>query len=72
LFYHYLGPLAFAGSKNDGVLGHAVRVGATAAVGIALEAEFSWTKFRAQQQYRCGADNRQRNQLLPIHGRKII
>jgi hypothetical protein len=39
---------------------------------IALKTEFPGTKTASQQQYRCAADNRQRNQLLPIHAGKII
>jgi hypothetical protein len=69
---HHLRTFAFAGSKYNGVLRDGVGMGATAAMSGPLETELAGTKSRAQQQNRCCADNRQRNQLLPIHGRKII
>jgi hypothetical protein len=71
-FDQNLRTLAFAGAENDGVLWGGNAMGTITAVGFPLEAELSGTKTGAQQQYRCGADNRQRNDLLPIHSRKII
>jgi hypothetical protein len=47
-------------------------VGTTAAMGLSLKTEPPGTKPSPQQQYRCGADNCQRYDLLPIHARKII
>lgn len=44
----------------------------TPTVGGSLKTELPRTKPGAQQQYRCGADNCQRYDLLPIHARKII
>jgi hypothetical protein len=43
----------------------------TAAMRVSLKAESAAAKSTPQQHRYCGRYNRQRNQLLPIHGRKI-
>src|SRR5579862_6268916 len=71
-FNYDLRTLTLARAKYDGVLRRVTPRGRTAAVRIALKTELTWAKPTPQQQCRCGADYRQRNQLLPIHVRKII
>src|SRR5436305_1542463 len=64
--------LAFASAEDDRMLRRVTARIRTTAMRIALKTEFPWTKTAPQQQSRCGANNRQRNQLLPIHVRNII
>jgi hypothetical protein len=72
-FNHDPGAFAFPGMIDDRVLRERMATlgAATTTVGIPGEAELRTLKPAAKQQSRGDAHDSQRNQLLPVHGRKI-
>ena len=71
-FHDDLSALPFARMKNNGTARRGVAGIGTAAMGVALEAEFFAPKF-VEQKNRCGsANDAECDNLLPIHVQKIL
>mgnify|MGYP003576412996 CR=1 FL=1 len=62
---------AFTGAKHNRVLRNHLIPGSTTAVGVSFETEFAGAKPGPQHERCSTPDDRQGDQLLPIHGRNI-